>query len=131
MVHLSRIFQLILHSGYCKWLLFNYKLFAFIQRFFLLVNTILEIKCWPIFKDGHYSCLLKHFSWIFADIPASESRFFQLVEPEFLSNPSSKLAYMDFGLISNRVLLFIAFFLLLESSTETSYEPVFFNFFGF
>ena len=74
------------------------------------MDTIHEIKCKPIFKEGQYSCSLKPFSWIFADIPASGSNFFRLVETEFSSNSSSRLAYTDFGLISNRVLLFEAFF---------------------
>ena len=39
----------------------NYKPFAFIQSFFLLVDTIHEIKCMPIFKEEHYSCSLKQF----------------------------------------------------------------------
>ena len=61
-------------------------------------------------QEEQYSCSLKPFSWIFADIPASGSSFFRLVETEFSSNPSSRLVYTDFGLISNRVLLFRAFF---------------------
>ena len=48
LVHLNRIFQLILHSGQWKRFLVNYKPFAFIQSFFLLVDTIFEIKCRPI-----------------------------------------------------------------------------------
>ena len=77
---------------------------------FLLVVTILKIKCRPIFKKEHYCCSLKPFSWGFADIPGSGSRFFWLVQTEFSSNPSSLLVYTDFGLISNHVLLFRAFF---------------------
>ena len=70
LVHLSRIFQLIIHSGKWKQFLVNYKSFAFIQSFSRLVDTIHEIKCRPIFKKDHNSCLLKPFSWIFSDIPA-------------------------------------------------------------
>ena len=88
----------------------NHKPFAFIQNFFLLVDTIYEIKYRPIFKEEHYSCCLKQFSWIFEDIPASGSSFLGLFETEFLSNPSSSLVYADFGLVLNRVLLFRAFF---------------------
>ena len=33
----------------------NYKLFAFIWGFFLLVDTILEIRCKPVFFDFFYS----------------------------------------------------------------------------
>ena len=47
----------------------------------------------------------------------------------FSTNPSSQLVYIDFGLISNSVLLFRAIFLLLESITEIMYKPVFFDFF--
>ena len=89
----------------------NYKPFAFIQSFFLLVVSIHKIKCRSISKEKHYSCSLKPFSWIFADILASGSSFFRLVEMDFSSNLSSQLVYTDFGLISNRVLfLFRAFF---------------------
>ena len=83
MVHLNRIFQLILHSGYWKRILVNCKPFAFIRSFLLLVETIHEVKCRKIFKEEQYSCSLKPFSWIFADIPASGSSFFQLVERSF------------------------------------------------
>ena len=110
LVHLNRIFQVILYSGQWKGSLVNYKPFAFIQCFFLLVNTIHEIKCRPIFKEEQYSCLLKPLFWIFADIPAIASSFFRLVEMQFLSSPSSRLAYTDLRLISQRVLLFRAFF---------------------
>ena len=74
MVHLNRIF----------------KSFAFIQSFFLLVDTIHEIKYRLVINEGHYSCSLKPFSdfRIFADIPASRSSFFRLVEMDFSSNPS-------------------------------------------
>ena len=87
-----------------------YKPFTFIQSYFLLVGTILEIKCKPTFQEEHYSCSLKPSSWIFADIPASGSCFFRLVETEFSSNPSSRLVYIDFGLISSHVPLFRFFF---------------------
>ena len=100
------------------------------ESFFLLVDTILETKCKPISKEEHYSCSLKPFSWIFADIPASGNSFFRLVETDFSSNPSSRLVYTDFGLISNRVLLFRAFSLLLERITKIRCKPVFFNFFS-
>ena len=90
------------------------------------MDTILEIKCRPVFKEEHYSCSLKPFSQIFSDIPASESSFFRLLKTEFSSNPSSRLMYTDFGLISNHVLLLKAFFLLLESITEIKCKPVFF-----
>ena len=87
------------------------KPFSFIQSFFLLVVTILEIKCRPFFskKKQHCSCSLKPFSWIFENILASGSSIFRLVETEFSSNPSSRPVYTGFGLILNRV-LFRAFF---------------------
>ena len=72
--------------------------------FFLLVDTILEIKCRPFFKGEYYSFLLKLFSWVLANIPASGSSFFRLVETKISSNPLSRLVYADFGLISNCVL---------------------------
>ena len=109
LVHSNRIFQLILHSGQRKRFLVNQTHFAFIETFFLLVDTIHEIKCRPIFKE-HYSYLLKPFYWIFTDIPASGSSFFRLVETEFSSTPSSRQVDTNFELISNRVLLFRAFF---------------------
>ena len=110
--------------------LVNYKPFSLIQSFFLLVDTILEIKCHPVIKEIHYSCSLKQFSWIFADLPASGSTFFWFGKMEFSSNPSTRLACVDFELITNRVLLFRAFFLLLESITEIRPKPVFFYFFS-
>ena len=110
LVHVKRVFQLMFHSGQWKWFLVNYKTFTFIQSFFLLVDTIHEVKCMPIFKEEHYSCSMKQFSWIFGDIPVSGSSFFRVVETEFSSNHSSPLANTDFGLISNRVLLFRVFF---------------------
>ena len=94
------------------------------------MDTIHEIKCRPTFKQEHYSCSLKPFSWIFEDIRVSESSLFQLVETEFSSNPSSRLVYTDFGLISNRMLLFRAFLLLLESIPEIRCKLVFFEFFS-
>ena len=104
----------------------NYKPFTFIQSFFLLAETILEFKCRPIFKEEHFSCSLKPFFWIFADILASGRTYFWLVETE--SSSSSRLVYTDFGLISNHVLLFRAFFLLLETITEIRCKPAFFEF---
>ena len=129
LVHLYRIFQLILHPGQWKRFLVNYKPFAFIRSFFLLVETIHEIKCRPIFKEEQYSCSLEPFSWIFSDIPSSVSSFFRLVETEFSLDPSSRLVYTDFGLISNLV-FFRSFFLVLESITEIRCKPVFFDFFS-
>ena len=96
--------------------------------FFLLVDTILEIKCRPFFKGEYYSFLLKLFSWVLANIPASGSSFFRLVETKISSNPLSRLVYADFGLVSNRGLYSDFFFLLLESITEIGCIPVFFNF---
>ena len=112
LVHLNRIFRLIPHSGQWKQFSINYKPSDFIQSFFLLVKTTNEIKYRPIFKEEEYSCSLKPSSWIFADISARRrsSSFFRLLKAQFSSNPSSRLAYKNFGLISNRVLLFRAFF---------------------
>ena len=78
--------------------------------FFLLVDTILEIKCRPFFKGEYYSFSLKLFSWVLANIPASGSSFFRLVETKISLNPLSRLVYADFGLISNRVLYSEFFF---------------------
>ena len=129
LIHWNRIFQQILHSGWWKRFFVNYKPLAFIQSFFLLVDTICEIKCGSVFKEEHYSCSLKPFSRIFADIPASRSSFLRLRETEFSSNPSSRLMHTDFGLISNRVLLLRAFFLLLERITKIRCKPVSFDFY--
>ena len=107
----------------------NFKVFAFIQGSFLLVDTIHEIKYRPIFKEEHYFCSLKPYYWIFADIPASGSSFFRLVETEFSSDPSSRLVYTDFGLVSNSVFLFRAFFLLPENISDISCKSVSINFF--
>ena len=110
LMHLNSIFERILFSDWWKRFLVNYKPFAFIQGFFLIVKTIQEIKCRAIYKEEQYSCFLKPFSWIFADISASGSSFYWLVETEFSSNPSSQIVYTDSGLISNHVILFRAFF---------------------
>ena len=110
-------------SGNGFWLITN--LLLLFRAFFLLVDTILETKCRPIFKVKHYSCSLKPFSWIFADIPASGSSFLRQVETQFSSNPSSRPVYTDFELISNSALLFKAFFMLLESITEIKCKPAF------
>ena len=67
---------------------------------------------------------------VFLDIPARRSSPFQLLETEFSSVTSSRLGYTDFGLVSNRPLLFRAFFLLLESITEIRCKLVFFYFFS-
>ena len=75
LVHLNSIFYLIVCSGQWKGFLVNYKTFAFIQSFFQLVNTIHEIICQPIFKEGQYSCSLKPFFKFFADIPAIGTAF--------------------------------------------------------
>ena len=89
----------------------------------MLMETIIETKCRPFFKEKH-SCLLKPFSWIFGDIPAIGSGFFQLVEMEFSSNPSSRLVYTEF----QTVCFYSELFLLLESITEIGCKPVFFDF---
>ena len=109
LVHLNCMFELICHSGWWIRFLVNCKPFAFIQRSFLLVDTIREIKCRSIFKEEQYCCLLQPFSWFFADISTSWNNFFRLVETKFLSNPLSRPVYTDFTLISNRVLSFRAF----------------------
>ena len=125
---LNRIFQQILHSGWWKRFLTNYKSFAFIQNFFLLEDTIHEIKCRPIFRRTLF-LLVKTISLGFTDIPASGSSFFGLVETEFLSNPSLGLLYKDLGHFET-AFLFGAFFLLLENITEIRCKPVFFGFFS-
>ena len=67
----------------------NFKpFFAFIQSFLRQADTIHEIQCRPIFKERHYSCLLKPFSWTFADIPTNESRFSWLVFIKFFITTS-------------------------------------------
>ena len=71
----------ILAGGNGFWLL--NKPFAFIQSFFLLVDTILEIKCRSSFNEEHHSCSLKPFPRIFVDMLASGNSFFGLVEIEF------------------------------------------------
>ena len=98
----------------------------------LLKKSLMEnlIFCAVIFKEEHYSCSLKSFSWIFADVPASGSSFFLVVRTEFSSNPSARLVRTDFGLIQNSVFLFRPFFLLQESITEIKCKPVFFNSFS-
>ena len=98
----------------------------------LILSHLLKksLICAVIFKEEHYSCSLKSFSWIFADVPASGSSFFLVVRTEFSSNPSARLVRTDFGLIQNSVFLFRPFFLLQESITEIKCKPVFFNSFS-
>ena len=96
--------------------------------FLLITNLLLLFRaffCWwtPILKLNVGQFFKKNI------IPASGiSSFFRLVETEFSSNPSWLLVHMDFGLISNRVLLFRAFFLSLERITEIKCKPVFIDF---
>ena len=128
-VHLNRIFQLILHSGWWKRFLVNYKPFAFIQIFFLPVATIHEIKCRPIFQEKLYSCSLKPFSLIFADIPASGSSFFPASgNGVFIKSFIATSAYGYW--VNFKLCPFIqrAFFLLLESITEIRSKTPFFTF---
>ena len=89
---------------------FNFNIMSIVNVFMLSI----EKKKWTPFMELNvgqfYSCSLKPFYCIFADIPASGSNFLWLMETEFSSNPSSRLVYTDFALISNCVLLFRAFF---------------------
>ena len=108
--------SLILTSG--NGFLANYKTCAFIQNFFVLVDTIVQIKCKPIFKDKQNSCSVKPFCWIVKEIPASRSTFFRLVKIDFSSNLSLRLVYLDFGLIQIVCFYSEFFLLLLESIIE-------------
>ena len=71
-VFFNEYFILVKGKGF--WLITNFELLF--RAFFLLVNTIPEIKCKPIFEEEHYSCSLKPVSWIFADILANGRRNF-------------------------------------------------------
>ena len=70
----------------------NCKHCAFIQSSFLLVDTILEITCRPIFEEEH-SCSLKVFSWIFeksyewwVSLKNGEKKWFPLARRSVSSN---------------------------------------------
>ena len=93
LVYLNRIFQLILHSGQWKQCLVNYKPYAFIQSYFLIVDTINDIKYGSILNKEHYSCSLKPFFFIFADIPASGNSFSGQWKPSF-----HQILYHDQGI---------------------------------
>ena len=104
--HLVKIFfKQILY--YCQW-----------QRIFCLN------KCRPIFKEEHYSCSLKPFSWILTDIAASGSSFFLLVEMKFLSLIASSV--FKFWVNFKPYRLIQTFF----SATGKQGKPVFFDFFS-
>ena len=94
----------ILASGSRFWI--NYKLCAFIWSFFLLVDTILEIRCKPIFFYFFYS-------W-------KRKQFFRLVETDFLSNASFRRVETDF-LLSVR--LFKANIVLVETIIQIKVKP--------
>ena len=81
-----------------QWFSINYKLCASIRSFFLLVDTILQIRCKPILFHFFYSWQRKQFS--------------RLVETNFLSKCSSRRVETDF-LLSVR--LFRANFVLVET----------------
>ena len=108
MVHLNRIFQLILHSGLWEWFLINYKPFTFIRSFYLLADTIHESKCMLIFKEE----LLLLAETIFLDLCRYSCEWKQLFR--------ARLCFYS-----------ELFFLLFESITEIRSKPVLLNFFHF
>ena len=78
------------------------------EAFFLLVNTIVEIRCKPIFFD--FFCSKKR------------KQFFRLVETDYLSNASLWRVETDF-LVS--VILFRAKFVLVETIIQKKVELFF------
>ena len=84
----------------------------------------MKLNVGQLLKKNSIPAHWNHFLGFFSDIPASGSSFFRLVETEFSSNPSSRLVYTYFGLIS---VCFYSelFFLLLESITEIRCKSVF------
>ena len=74
----------------------NFKPCAFIQMYFFAAGK------------HYWNQVLISFLLFFQFLTVEA--FFWRVETEFLSNTSSRLLYTDFGLISNRVLLFRRFF---------------------
>ena len=85
----------------------NYKLCAFIQSFFL-VDTILQIKCEPIFFHFFNSYQRK--------------QFFRLVETDFLLNASFRRLETDFLL---SVCLFRPNFVLIETIIQIKVKAFF------
>ena len=68
---------------------------------------------------------------IFADISVSGISFFRLVETALLLNPSLQLVHVEFGLVSNHMLLLRGLLsLLVESIIEIRCKLIFFNFFN-
>ena len=108
----------------------NCKPFAFIQSFFQLMETILEIKCRPTFKRRtlfllvetifsdfcRYSCEWKHI------FPASGNGV-------FIKSFMRTSAYGFWVNFKPCAFIQSFFFLLLESITEIRCKPVFFDFF--
>ena len=89
----------------------NCKLYAFIRSFSLLVDTILEIRCKPIFF--HFFIPNLTAEAVFRDYRQGEI-FFCLVETYFWMKPSFQLLEKDFSLVEH-VTLFERFFLLAKT----------------
>ena len=119
-------------NGFC----INYKLCASIRSFFLLVDTILEVRCKPIFfasgNEFFIECFIltsekrfsiqfsfiqskfcasgSHFFLFFQDTFAGEDSFFAKWKCIFLTNPSFWLMESEFLLMGNSFTLFTAIF---------------------
>ena len=100
--------------------------YSFIHIFF---EAIIAIRGRPMFKKILFLLLGTVFFNLFRHCFKWKQSFGPL-KSYFSTNPSSQVVYADFGLISNSVPLFRAFFLLLESITEIMCKPVFFDFFS-
>ena len=114
-----------------KRFLVNYKPSTFIQSFYLLVDTIREIKCRPIFKEEQYSCSLKPFSWICCRYSCEWKQLFPANGNGVFIKSFIKTSVYRFGVNFKACAFIQSFFLLLESITEIRCKPGFFDFFSF
>ena len=85
------------------------------SSYFVLVETIIQIKMKPFFIKKPPSHYWKPFITVFLDIPAGESSFSAQQKRIFLTNPSFWLVESEFLSIENSILLFTAFFLSVET----------------
>ena len=70
---------------------------------------------WSHFLQSNLSLIGNHFLLVFLNIPAGESSFSEQWKRIFLMNPSISLVESEFLSIGNSILLFTAFFLLVET----------------
>ena len=79
----------------------------------MLVETIIQIKVKPLFMSN--LLVLETIFYGFFRYSCPWKQLFHVVETYFLKNPSFWLVESEFQSIGNNILLFTAFFLLVET----------------